>query len=156
MALYIITTLGALAQYAETLGMNIAGCIILMFAALMLKAQRLTAQGTIYSSHVAWMSRTMSIASYFLFPISIAVILYCVFKYTDLQAPRRALEASGGKYMAVMLVIVINYIAHNESTIDSIVTWSLTPPILWWVRRCWYGYMRAKQSEPIDFPDSII
>jgi hypothetical protein len=155
MALYVISALGAIAQYAESIFMNITGCVILLAVGFMLKAQKLTAEGTIYVSHVRWISRTMSIASYFLFPVSFIVILYLTFQWTDMHTIRASLQSAENHDMDAINAAVQNYIAHNQGTIDKIFICSITPPILWWVRRCWYGYQRAKRSEPIDFPDSI-
>ena len=155
MIIYILAAVGAVAQYAETLAMNVAGFVILALTGFMLKAQRLTAQGTVYASHVIWVQRTMSIATNFLLPVSIAVILYLVYKETDIRAVKSSFEAGESRNLAEKISLVRSYIARNEAKIDPIVTWSITPPILWWVNRCWYGYRRAKKSEPIDFPDSL-
>jgi len=155
MVLYIVAAIGAIAQYAESLGMNIAGCIVLAIAGFMVKMQRLTAADTIYASHVQWMSRTMSIGSRFLFPLAIAVMLYLIHAWTNIEAVKKAFEASENKDFGVIMNVVRGYITDNEHKIDLIITGSITPPIVWWVRRCWYGFARANKSEPIDYPDSF-
>ena len=155
MILYVFAILGAISQYAESVGMNIAGIAILGCVGFMLKAQKVTAQDTIYSTHVRWTARTISIATYIFFPISAILILFLVYEYTDLESPRRALEAADSTDSVAIVGVVKEYVSHNESRISSIITCSITPPILWWIRRCWYGFVRAKRSEPIDFPDSI-
>jgi len=155
MVLYVISAVGALAQYAESIFMNVTGCLVLLAVGFMIKAQKLTADGTIYLSHVRWISRTMSIASYFLFPVSFGVILYLTFQYTDIGRIKGELQSQENHDMAAISAAVQNYVAHYQTTIDRIFICSITPPIVWWVRRCWYGYQRAKRSEPIDFPDSI-
>ena len=155
MAIYVIAALGAIVQYAESIGMVVAGCIILALAGFMLKAQRMTAKGTIYASHVEWTARTMSIGSYFLFPISIAVAFYLIYQWTDIEALRKAVAASDSDDTETLINLVKAYIANNKEKIDRITTWSITPPIFWWVRRCWYGLRRADKSEPIDYPDGI-
>lgn len=154
MVIYIFAGLGALVQYAESLAMNIAGFAFLALVGFMVKAQKLTAKDTIYASHVAWVERTISIATNFLFPISVAFILYFIFKWTDIRDT--ALANTNGKNTEIMIGIVKSYIDRNQSKINTIVSWSITPPIIWWLRRCWYGFQRAKKSEPIDFPDSLI
>jgi uncharacterized membrane protein len=155
MLLYIIAAIGAVAQYAESLGMNVAGCVILAIAGFMVKVQRLTAAETPYASHVEWMSRTISIGSRFLFPLSIAAMLYLIHSYTDIESTRKSFESSDNKDIGVMMNIVKGYLDRNEQKLNLIVTGSLTPPILWWVRRCCYGLVKANKSEPIDFPYSF-
>jgi uncharacterized membrane protein len=155
MALYVVSAMGAIAQYAASIGMVVAGVIILMLAGFMVKMQRLTARGTIYASHVEWMARTLSIGCKFLFPIAIFVALYLVYKWTDVATLQHSLAAAGDDTDAT-INLVKAYIASNEDKINRITTWSLTPPILWWVRRCWHGLVRADKSEPIDYPDSLL
>ena len=156
MALYVVSALGAIVQYAESFAMVVAGCIILGLAGFMVKAQRLTAKNTIYASHVEWMARTISIGSTFLFPLSIAVTFYLVYTLTDVESFRKAIAAADSDDFGVLSGLVKNYVAKNMDKIDSITTWSITPPIFWWVRRCWFGLMRADKHEPIDYPDSLI
>ena len=156
MALYIIAAFGAIVQYTESLSMNIAGFIILAIAGFMLKAQRLTARDTIYASHVEWMARTISIGSYFLFPVAIAAILYFVYTLTDIVSLKKTFAASGGQDLNAMLSLTKTYIANNGEKINRIINLSITPPIFWWVNRCWYGFKRAAKSEPIDYPESFI
>jgi hypothetical protein len=154
-ALYVIAAFGAIAQYAESFGMVIAGCIILGIAGFMVKAQRMTAQGTIYASHVEWISRTLTIGSRYLFPLSLAIALWLVYTMTDVDALRKVIAASNSDDLGTLSGLVRQYIEQNEQKIDMITTWSITPPIFWWVRRCWFGLMRAEKSEPIDYPDSL-
>ena len=154
MALYVVSSLGAIVQYAESFGMVVAGCIILGIAGCMVRMQRLTARGTIYASHVEWMARTMKIGSMFLFPLSIVVMLYLVYEWTDIETLKNGLAATDDS--AAQSNLVRAYITANMDKIDRITTWAITPPIFWWVRRCWYGLVRADRSEPVDYPDSIL
>ncbi len=153
--LYIIAAMGALAQYAESFGMVVAGCIILSISGFMVRALRVTARGTIYASHAEWLTRTFQIGSVFLFPGSIIVALYFVFKMTDAAAFIHVLANADTDDMGLLTDLVKNYITENAQKIDLIVTWSITPPIIWWVRRCWFGLWKAEKSEPIDFPGGI-
>src|SRR4051812_18740887 len=101
-ALYVIAAFGAIAQYAESFGMVIAGCVILGITGFMIKAQRMTAQGTIYASHVEWISKTLTIGSRYLFPLSLVVALWCVYTMTDIDSLRKALAASDSADMGAV------------------------------------------------------
>jgi hypothetical protein len=156
MALYVVMALAAIAQYSASYGMVIAGVIILILAGFMIKMQRLTARETIYASHVEWTANTMSIGCKFLFPIAAVVSLYLVYKGTDIESLRRSVTTADSEGdLGAMVSIVKTWAAQNEPKVRSITTWCLTPPIFWWVRRCWHGLVRADKSEPIDYPDSI-
>jgi hypothetical protein len=152
--IYVVSAMGAISQYAESIGMVVAGCLILGLAGFMVKAQRATAHNTIYASHVEWAARTMYIGTFFLFPISIAAMLYFVYTWTDIAGLKQTLLGSS-EDLSAQAGIVKEYIVQNEAKINRITTWCISPPIFWWVRRCWYGIMRADKSEPIDYPDGI-
>ncbi len=155
MWLYVISILGAIAQYAESWQMVILGCIIVGLAGFMVKAQRLTAQNTIYVSHVEWISRTLTIGSRYLFPLSLILTMYLVYTLTDIDSLKKIIASSNTDDLDVLWNLIKQYTDKNAPRIDRITTWCITPPIFWWVRRCWYGLMRADKSEPIDYPDSL-
>lgn len=156
MALYVIASLAAILQYAASVSMVVTGCIMIMLTGFMVKMQRVTAKGTIYESHVEWTARTLSIGSKFLFPGAIIVALYLIYTGTDIAGLKAKLDAANESDAGNGGSVLQLWIAQNWDAIDSIITWCLSVPIFWWVRRCWVGLMKADKHEPIDYPEGIL
>jgi hypothetical protein len=154
MGLYIVTALSALLQFYEIT--VIPGMLLMLIAFFMVKAQRVTAMNTIYASHVEWTRRTLSLGTFIIFPLFAVLAIYLVYKMTDITSLKSAFASNEDGDLGAMANIIIGYAKQNEAKVNSITTGCITPPILWWVRRCFVGYMRAKRSEPVDYPDGII
>lgn len=156
MALYMIAAFAGGLQCFNSLPVVVLGTLLVSMCFFMVKAQKLTAMNTLYSTHVEWTHRTLSIGSFFLFPLSFAVALYFVYTSTDLLAFKKSLDASSEGDIGDVIGIVKNYIAKNEEKVEAITSYSLLPAVIWWVRRCAYGFWRAKNAEPINFPQGIL
>ncbi|MBU6475390.1 MAG: hypothetical protein KGL10_07485 [Alphaproteobacteria bacterium] len=154
MWLYAIAALGALAQYAMSWQLVIAGCLVVSFCGFMIKAQRITARDTIYASHVEWTANTLRIGGYYLLPLSLLLTMYLVDRYTNINGLFNLMASSNGD-LSTQVNTVQSFMNDNSQRIDFITTLCITPPIFWWVWRCWFGLWRAQNSEPIDFPDAF-
>jgi len=151
MMLYIITAMSAILQFFTTT--LIVGLLFLVIAWLMVRAQKITAKGTAYASHVEWISRTISIGTFVLFPAAFAIAGYLVWKRIDMAELQGLMKEEDPN---ALINAVRGYMKIHMPEISRIVTITTLPPLLWWLRRCWAGYARAKNSEPIDYPWSII
>lgn len=151
MAIYIVAGLGGILQFVD--GALVMSLILLAISWFMVKAQRMAAMGTIYASHVEWTAYTMSRGLTILFPLALIVAGYIVWKGIDLTAFKNSLQNDeDGKIMEISLQFVMS----QKEKILRITDICSIPPTLWWVRRCWFGFMRAKEETPIDYPDSWI
>lgn len=156
MALYMISTFAAILQYFNSIPVILLGAMLVTLCFFMAKAQGVTARETIYSTHVEWTRRTLSIGSFFLFPISLIAAFYFIYTTTDINALKNSLDASTEGDLGDTIILVKNYVAANMEKVEKITSISLAPPILWWVRRCIYGFMKAQKSEPIDYPEGFL
>ena len=151
MALYMIAGTSAVLQlFSSTI---ILGLILLVLSFLMAKMQRVTARETTYSSHVEWTYNTLSTGTFVLFPISACIAIYFIFKNTDIAGVKDAMNSDD---MDVLFTGAQNYISRATPYAKNISMITLTPPVLWWVRRCVAGFLRAKNSEPVDYPNALI
>ncbi|MFH1158182.1 MAG: hypothetical protein V1721_04770 [Pseudomonadota bacterium] len=155
MMLYIISAISAIAQFFPAT--VLPGLFFLVIAFFMTKAQRMTAKDTIYASHVEWTARTLSIGTFILFPLAMGIAVYFLWKSTDIEALKATIvvKADDDDPSALMNFIT-GYIEGNIPRVADVTMKSLALPILWWVRRCWVGFRYAKESLPIDYPESLI
>lgn len=152
MIIHLLSGLAAMLQcFTPTI---VFGLILLFIVYMMLKAQRMTSQGTIYQTHVEYARSTINIGMFFFFPLSIIVALYIVWTNTGLA---EALGKAGQEEDFDRTIIAVqSYVTANKEKIQSITMWSMIPTLVWWLRRCIVGYEKAKASEPIDWPGSLI
>lgn len=151
MAIYIIAGFGGAIQFID--GALFLSIILLALAWFMIKAQRMAAMGTMYASHVEWTAYTMSRGLFFLFPLALVIAGYFIWKGMDVATFKTALNNDAdGKF----LEITYNFVNAHKDRMMYITNICAAPPTLWWVWRCWFGFMRAKAELPIDYPDSWI
>lgn len=155
MMIYIISGISAIAQFFSIT--VLPGLCFLVLAFFMVKAQRITAKNTIYASHVEWTARTLSIGTFVLFPLALCVAVYFLWKSTDIEALKATIVVKADDNDPSSLInFITEYIKGNTQRVADVTTKSLALPVLWWVRRCWVGYRCAKESLPIDYPESLI
>lgn len=153
MALYIIVGFCGIMQYF--MSTVLFGTILLLICFFMVRAQKATAQNTIYITHVEWTRRTLSIGTFYLFPIALAFACYFISKTIDFAAIRQQLDGTDGE-IGGTITLMKGYITENAERVEHISTLCITPVILWWLRRCVYGFMKAKSSEPIFYPQGLL
>lgn len=151
MALYMIAGMSGLLQFFETT--VILGTILLVISFFMVKAQRLTARETLYASHVEWTARTLSRGTFIFFPAALIISLYLIIKNTDFEPIKAALNSDDA---GAMMDGIHRYMGKSIPYISHITTITMAPVIFWWVRRCVFGFIRAKNAEPIDYPDGFL
>lgn len=153
MALYIITAFCGLSQFfMSTL---LLGLILLVLCFFMTKAQRATAQNTIYASHVEWTRRTLSVGTFWLCPIALGFACYFVWKSVDFIEMRRQLDATNGD-LGDTINLMKAYVTNNVAKVERIADYCMAPVIFWWLRRCLHGFLKAKRSEPIFYPEGLL
>jgi len=150
-AVYTVSGLSAVLQlYASTV---ILGVILLLFAWFMNKAQRITAAGTLYASHAEWAARTLSRGTFFVFPAAFVVGAWLVWENTDMQSLKTVLNSDD---MDVAMNGLQAYISKSMPIIARTSVLAMIPAVLWWVRRCVSGILKAHKGLPVDYPDSWI
>ncbi len=160
MLIYALAAAGAVAQYAVTLETILLGCVLLWVCVLLLNRQKKAAQGTAFESHAKWITRTLYIGSVYLLPVATVIIFYFIYKDTHLAALQQniVMNITTGRIttLAGLERIVQNYIHQYGGTILRITYICITPPILWWLWRCWTGFRRAAKSEPMNKPMAFL
>lgn len=147
MFLYVITAFSAIFQYFQAT--LILGLILFCVAWFMTKAQRVTAASTPYMSHVEWTSRTLFLGMFVFFPIAFAVACYMIWQTIDFETLKASVEADGAPGAAFS--VALSYIKSTEPQVRKIVNITSTPPLLWWLWRCWIGFSRAQKHEPMSW-----
>ena len=151
MVLYVITALSAVLQVFESTLM--VGLLFLVVAYMMVGAQKMTARKTIYQSHIEYVAKTLSMGMGVIFPIAMVLAIYLIWKNTDISAIKAAIDSDDPDSM---MSIVNRYVTGGMQIAQDIILKTMALPVFWWVRRCLVGFLRAKNSEPVDYPDSWI
>ncbi len=160
MWIYSLAAATALAQYAVTPGTFLFGLFLLWASIFLLRRQKKTAQGTVFESHAKWIGRTLYIGCVYLLPAAALVMFFFIFKYahlTDLQRDiARNIVTGSIVTPADIERMVRNYFHQYGALISRIAYLSITPPILWWLWRCWTGFRHAAKSEPMNKPMAFL
>jgi uncharacterized membrane protein len=151
MVLYVVMSVSAVFQLFEAT--VIFGLILLVIAFFMAKMQRVTAMGTPYASHMEWISSTLSIGTFLVYPVFMSIGIYFLWKDLNL-APLK--EAMNSDEPSAIVDAMHAFIARNTPHALKVTTIAMIPPTLWWVRRCWEGFSLAKEDQPVNYPGSLI
>ena len=150
-AVYVVSALSAVLQlYMSTV---VFGLFLLFVAFFMNKAQKITAAGTLYASHVEWAGRTLKLGTFYVFPAAFAIGAWLVWKNTDVASVKAAMNSDD---MDVTMNGMQNYIHQSIPILAHTSVMAMIPAVLWWVRRCVSGILKAKKGLPMDYPDSWI
>ncbi len=154
--IYAIAAAGALAQYAVSFAMVLSGCVILWACDRMLDRQRAAARGTPFESHATWLRRTQRIGGTYLLPPAVLVMFWLIFEATPAATLMRDIIRNQITSPVGIENLLAEYLARYGATVNRITYICISPPIFWWVWRCWTGFARARKSEPIGSPTAFI
>ncbi|MBU6475389.1 MAG: hypothetical protein KGL10_07480 [Alphaproteobacteria bacterium] len=143
--LYIVYALGAVLQFFDDT--MLAGLLALAIAGALANRNRKKFRGTIFESHLRWMNRTLWIGALALTPAAIALTCLLLFTFTDAGTLVRTLTS--GNLDAIMAGTQ-GYLAGNLIRLEVITETTTALPVLWFVRRCWRGYVFARDAMPVD------
>ena len=144
--LYGIYALGAVLQTSSDflpMGLSI---LILAVAGHFTKSKKDAAEGTAYASHLRWLYRTAWIASCVAIPVNLALSAGLIWIFTDIGSIADKVNGDPDALIHAMQ----NYMQNNMTRISIFGMMGAAPPTLWWLHRCWRGYVLAKQGKPVE------
>jgi len=146
--LYGIYTLSAALQISDDISMLGLSILTLAIAGHMCKTKKEAAKDTPYASHLSWLYRTAWIASCVAIPVNLGLSAALVWVFTDIGTiAHNILDGGDPETIASGLQ---SYIQNNETKISIFNMIGAAPPTIWWIHRCWRGYVLAKQGKPVE------
>jgi uncharacterized membrane protein len=145
--LYGVYALSAVLQVSTDSTGFILSLVTLTVAGFMGNSKKAAAQGTPYESHLRWLYRTAWIASCVAIPVNFGLSGWLIWAFTDVGSIARA--ADGGDPEAVLNSLQ-NYMDANTGKIFMFNAIGAAPPTLWWLHRCWRGYVPLKEGKPVE------
>lgn len=134
---YALSALFILSQLAPATG--IAGLVCLLVAMFIVYARKNPAGDPVIQNHVRWQIRTFWIGGLAVIPLSALVLLALVFYFTD--------------YSMVVSGDIISYNAYlsaNMGAIIGIMLATFAPVCIWWMFRCWRGFIALRRNMPVE------
>jgi uncharacterized membrane protein len=143
--LYVVYALGALLVPTALL---VLGGILILVALVAGHGKKEMAKGSLYESHLRWMSRTFWIANIYYLITSIIATAY-MYYFTNIPAEMNALLDMPSSMAPNALGAITAHMEKIEAmtTIPYLIT-SL-PPSVWWIHRCWQGFTQLKKDKPV-------
>ncbi len=123
------------------------GLLLLTVAYFIGNSRRQAASGTPYASHLRWLNRTFWIGSAVIVPIAVTFAAILVLIFTDIGSITTAMTSGDPN---AIIASVKNYTQTNMSKVSLLLLTMTVPTAVWWVRRCWVGYILAKAGKPVD------
>jgi uncharacterized membrane protein len=145
MVTYGLYGISAVLQFFEAT--LLPGLLALVIAYILMRSKREEAKDTPYASHLQWMNRTFWIGTGVIVPVAVIIATVLVLTFTDITA---VVTAMNGDNPDAMMGNIQGYIADNMKKVNMIVSFTLVPTVVWWMRRCWTGYALAKEGSPVE------
>ena len=145
MLLYGLYALSAVLQFFnKTVLIGFAAVVIAYF---MTTARKGAAKDTAFASHLRWMLRTFWIGTAVIFPVAIIIASILVLIFTDFVP---VMDAMNETVPEATMDTLHNYMQGNMTKISLITIPIMLLSALWWLRRCWAGYVLAKDGKPVE------
>lgn len=144
LVLYVLYAISAVLQFSEAL--MLMGIITLLVAYVATGARKKAAIGTTYASHLRWMLRTFWIGTGVIVPVAVLIATGLILHFTDILGLADRMSSDDPEALAAAIQ---NYMQLNGQKITLIMLLTVAPSIIWWLRRCWVGYARAKVGQEI-------
>ncbi len=144
--LYGVYALSAMLQISNDLTMLGLSILTLAIAGHMSKSKKAEAQGTPYASHLRWLYRTAWIASCVAIPVNLGLSTWLIWAFTDIGS---VMSKMNGDPMALVTAMQ-SYFQHNMLKIEIFSSIGAAPPTVWWLHRCWRGYVLVKEDKPVE------
>lgn len=144
---YGIYAASAVLQFFETT--LVLGLLFLVVAYILniSKKEKLAAVGTPFESHLHWARRTFWLGTGVIVPAAMVVAFILILNFTDVSGLRAAMNNSDPD---IMMQGVQGYMGKGMDKASSITTIAMIPTAIWWVWRCWTGYVLAKAGKPVE------
>ena len=147
--LYVASLLSFCGDTAVSVLGTIAGVVGVTLA----YAKRKTAKHTPFESHMHYLIRTFWIGGGVFFPVATILAAALIFGLSDLTSIYNAMSQEGLDILAVVKLIR-QYLTDNNMLLISVLAATFGPIALWWVWRCWRGYLLAREGKPVPKPGS--
>jgi uncharacterized membrane protein len=144
--LYALDSVSAVLQVPNDALMMGLSLVTLAIAGHMSRKKKEAAQGTPYASHLQWLYRTGWIASCIAIPVNIGLSGALIWAFTDIGSLAHAMDGDP----ETMINSLQAYADANMTKVDIFSMIGATPPTLWWLHRCWRGYILLKADKPVD------
>jgi uncharacterized membrane protein len=145
--LYGLYAISALLQVSIDGTLFVLSIITLIIAGIMGRLKKTAAKGTPYESHLRWLYRTAWIASCVAIPINFGLSGWLIWTFTDFGAITRSMDNGD---MDALTQALQNYMDANTGKIFLFNAIGAAPPTLWWLHRCWRGYVPLKEGQPVE------
>ena len=142
--LYGVYALSTILQFFEET--ILVGLLALTIAYIIGNSKKKSAVDTPYASHLRWMYRTFWIGSLVIIPVSIVILACLILAFTDVASFVKSL---GDADPEVITNSLTSYFQGNMTKLSFITTMAGIPAAAWWIRRCWVGYVLAKEGKPV-------
>ncbi|MCK5556064.1 MAG: hypothetical protein KAI76_07495 [Alphaproteobacteria bacterium] len=143
--LYGVYALSAVLQFFfETV---LLGIIALVIAYILTAVNRARAKDTIYDSHFQWLSRTFWIGGGVIVPAAAVIAAILIWNLTDIAFLASSMR---GDDPAAMMSGIQSYMDNNMTKVSLITMATIVPTAIWWIRRCWVGYVLVKVGKPVE------
>jgi len=147
LVLYVTYAISAALQVFDDMDLLCLSILTLAIAGHLCKKKKAVAQGTIYASHLAWLYRTAWIASCVAIPVNLGLTAGLIWMFTDLGSIVN--QVMSGDVDAITSGAQ-SYMAANMGKIALFNAIGAAPPTIWWLHRCWRGYLYLKANMAID------
>ena len=145
LTLYGVYAASAVLQFSEYT--VLPGLLLLTIAYFHGNSKRKTAADTPYASHLRWLGRTFWIGSGVIAPVAVLISTGLILVFTDIS---QIASAMSGNDPDLLMANVQNYIMQNAGKVGLLTVVTAVPTALWWLHRCWQGYVLAKEGRPVD------
>ncbi len=143
--LYLVYALSAFLLFFDMFIVVIA-TFVLAIAYAVGGTMKKGAENTVYGSHLRWMTRTFWIGSLF-YTITTSISGLYAASLVDVGALMNA--ATNGDPDTIMAQAQ-NLAQEGDAKASIANLLALLPPTIWWLNRCWRGFVLAKAEKPVE------
>ena len=144
--LYGIYAVGAVLQVSSDVTMMCLSILVLAIASHIGNKKKAAAMDTPYASHLRWLYRTAWIASCVAIPVNLGLSAGLIWAFTDVSSLADKMDGDPGALVNAMQ----SYMDNNMTKISIFNMLGAAPPTLWWLHRCWRGYVLVKVGKPVE------
>jgi len=103
------------------------------------------AKDTIFKNHFRWALRTFWIGTAVLLPLATIIATALIMQFTEVTSIIDSLNNQDE-----LMLNIKNYMENDMTKVTLLSMIPMLPVLVWWLRRCWYGYELLKQNKTIE------
>jgi uncharacterized membrane protein len=144
LSLYLIYAVSMLMQLVPVT--ILPGSFLIIAALIAAYARRERAKGTVFESHLQWLIRTFWIGGGIYMPVLTLAAFCFAWSRFDMGAVQNAIEGGAVNDTDALIRMVLE---KNETLLFQVGLIITLPVAIWWIARCWRGWLFLKANEPM-------